>query len=659
MLLWGLFAIIKPMTTTSNIQVLLRSYATHQKSAQVNVAEFCDYIKKYAQHHVNEQPDLLPYINNATELVKKELERLAQERQILYVAAAPEKKEVIVISYYLDKCTSVYQNIKKNPVIPYPCDTDLPKNTPAEILKRESADVYLGKILGKDNPKETALYCLQLPRGLPSVLCPTTLPAEDLMTIALSKFQMRLQKDEFHDYFLKKLQVANPGKDLAVKNFFTTVTRKTEEAIRSIRYASDTFYQWNQLCFFVRQDYEKVTDLTAEDISLLQSIYILEFCVTAYRTKAQQSLQKETALKNLELNLNKPPYYFTRENINMFSDSRGVPLLGQYSDKDLNDYLHSSTTESEDNKLPPLLTFKGINNTQTYVLKAKVLPLIVRLCTDARETIRDQITKDCFNGLKNFSSVPEMKNQELFEKTLENAVKIKSPILYTLLNAPFLKALQYESRGMTELVTGHIHLFTDGELSPYSELLMLSKEEILTDARILLPVWYTIPGVSWLVALFKGQPKQKRQKPATKQATQKKMIASDEAEELNVPSPLSQQDATAVSRKEELKQAALEAERHYVPQGSTIERELSSYEHAWNRMLSKQARDNLTEDVNSLIRDYMRKILRTLRANNFTPERINNLATTLVKTPGMQKIQDQAELHMYVQLYMVKLIKGL
>ena len=76
-------------------------------------------------------------------------------------------------------------------------------------------------------------------------------------------------------------------------------------------------------------------------------------------------------------------------------------------------------------------------------------------------------------------------------------------------------------------------------------------------------------------------------------------------------------------------------------------------------MLSKQARDNLTEDVNSLIRDYMRKILRTLRANNFTPERINNLASTLVKTPGMQKIQDQAELHMYVQLYMVKLIKGL
>ena len=136
------------------------------------------------------------------------------------------------------------------------------------------------------------------------------------------------------------------------------------------------------------------------------------------------------------------------------------------------------------------------------------------------------------------------------------------------------------------------------------------------------------------------------------------MIASDEAEVYDSPSPLSPQDA-ASSRKEELKQAALDAEKHYVPDGSTLERELSSYEYAWNRMLSKQAKANLTEDVNALIRDYMRKILKTLRANNFTPERINNLADTLVKTPGMQKIQDQAELHMYVQLYMVKLIKGL
>lgn len=646
------------MATTANIRVLLRSYATRQKSAQVNVNEFSEYVKKYAQHHVQEQTDLAPYIDDAQELVKKELEQMAEEKLILFTSSDSDKKEVIVVSYYMDKCISIYQNIKNNPAIPYPSTTDLPRNIPFELVKKDTADNYLSTLLGQGASSESSLYCLQLPRALPSILFPTTFSPEALIAIALSKFQLKLRKDEFHDYFLKKLQVANPGKEISIKNFFTVVAQKPDEALRSIKNAADTFYQWNQLCFFIRQDYEKVTDLTVEDVSLLQSIYILEFCITFYRNKAQQNLQKETALKNLELSLNKPPYYFTRENINMFSDSRGVPLLGQYSDKDLNEFLLNYTTEAEGSRLPELLSFKGINNVKTYILKSKVLSLIVRLCTDAREAVRDQITKKCFDDLKKFAPIPEMKNQDLFEKTLENAVKIKSPILYALLNADFMNAFQRESRGMSELVTGHIHLFTDGEISPYSELLMISKEEILTDAKIMLPVWYTIPGLAWLIALFMGKPRKKKQKEP-KQSTQKKMIAIDEADSLDITSSsLSHQD-TANSRKEELKQAAVEAEKHYVPAGSTLDRELSSYENTWNRMLNSQMRSNLTEDVNSLIRDYMRKTLKTLRANNFTPDRINTLARTLVKTPNMQKIQDQAELQMYVQLYIVKLIKGL
>ena len=55
----------------------------------------------------------------------------------------------------------------------------------------------------------------------------------------------------------------------------------------------------------------------------------------------------------------------------------------------------------------------------------------------------------------------------------------------------------------------------------------------------------------------------------------------------------------------------------------------------------------------------MRKVLRTLKATGFTPERIHSLAESLVKTPGMQKINDTDSLMMYVQLYMVKLVKNI
>ena len=46
------------------------------------------------------------------------------------------------------------------------------------------------------------------------------------------------------------------------------------EAMESIKNSGEVFYFWGQLCFFIRQDYEKVKDYTQEDISILQSIYL-------------------------------------------------------------------------------------------------------------------------------------------------------------------------------------------------------------------------------------------------------------------------------------------------------------------------------------------------------------------------------------------------
>ena len=86
---------------------------------------------------------------------------------------------------------------------------------------------------------------------------------------------------------------------------------------------------------------------------------------------------------------------------------------------------------------------------------------------------------------------------------------------------------------------------------------------------------------------------------------------------------------------------------------------MNSYKKQWNRMLTKQAYLNLTEDVNSLIRDYMRKVLRTISGQSFTIDRIQDLAETLCKTPNMQKITDQDSLYVYVQLYMIYLVKNL
>ena len=95
------------------------------------------------------------------------------------------------------------------------------------------------------------------------------------------------------------------------------------------------------------------------------------------------------------------------------------------------------------------------------------------------------------------------------------------------------------------------------------------------------------------------------------------------------------------------------------PRGSSLEEELKTNLHGWNKMLNKQSREHLTEDVNSLIRDYMRKVLRTIRSSNFTAERIQELSQTLINTPSLQKIRDRKELDTYVQLFMIQLVKNI
>ena len=90
-----------------------------------------------------------------------------------------------------------------------------------------------------------------------------------------------------------------------------------------------------------------------------------------------------------------------------------------------------------------------------------------------------------------------------------------------------------------------------------------------------------------------------------------------------------------------------------------MDRELKGYLHEWNDRLGKQNYDNLTEDINSLIRDYLRKVLRSLKTESFSAERVSSLAQSLVDSPSMIKIKNHPALKRYTELYLVKLVKNI
>ena len=643
------------MATTTSIIVLLKFFASRQKNAIVDYTDFCEYLKRYSEHHLEEQPTLACYLEDPVPALQIELDKLIESKLILLINTAADKQGIVVIPFYIERFSERYKDIAVNPSLPFPSETDLPKGTPKEVITRENAADLIGRLLTHQDLNEKTLYGLTLPNNAPSILLPSNVSAVTLIEDAIGKIQNMLKKEEHHDYFLKKLTVSNPGREMIVKNFFNSFVDRGDHSIETLSQTTESFYLWNQLCFFIKQDYEKIKDYTQEDLSCLQAVYITEVGANYFKNIAQETAKKEGAFKTLDTLLSKPPYYFTFEEITKFTDNKGIPLLGQYSDEELKDYLHKKTQEAPVQELPEMLIFKTIDDQRYFIFKSKVLQLILRLCTDARISVLDAIKNHWAAVLKTFDTLPEMKDQNAFEDRLEKEIRIQSPILSALLHASFLPLLSYDASGGDD--TSKISLFVNGQLLPYSDILLMSRQEILNDAKIKLPFWYSMPIVSWIAKLLLRPPKSKRIK---KQKTKAELYREEEAakKKEDETTAMISQNAT-ITKKVALRDAARTAEQTYVPASSTLNRELDSYEKIWNKRLGKDIHNNLTEDVNALIRDYIRKTLRTIKVDGFTTDRIESLAESLINAPGLQKIGERDALLMYIKLYMVKLVKNI
>lgn len=636
------------MAATSDMGVLLRFYASKQKSPFILYSAFVDYVKRYAAKNVEEQADLVPYLGDPVPQLEKAFEPLLQSKQIAIIDTNPAKKVIFVTGYFNAAFAERYKEIKTNATVPFPTIQDMPKQTPNEILIKSEYTEIIFDLLKNQKPDDKNLYAIIVPMNLPSIIFPGNVPVSVLVNASLEKMQHMLEKDEYHDYYLKKLRISNPGKEISVKNFFSQFVKSPEEALQSLKNSADCFYFWGQLCYFIKQDYEKVKDFTQEDVNVLQAVAISEIVTSFYKNESAKNMQQENALKAVQNHMKQPPYFFTMDGILKFTDAKGVPLQGQYKDEALKEFLQKETTDAMANELPNLLVFKTSSGARYFIYKDKVFPLVVRMCNELHDTINDSLTREWYEILLNYDKKKEMVDDNAFNERLEHEVEKLSPVLYALLNATFLSVLNIEMARSSK--GGGSNLFLGDNLLPYSHLLMLNRQTILANAKILLPFWYTIPFFSWLVSLFNKKPQKKKGKssgPATVHE------ALEEAEERPRSSGKNE------SKKDALISAAKKVEGNLVPEGSSIERELNSYKKQWNRMLTKQAYLNLTEDVNSLIRDYMRKVLRTISGKSFTIDRIQDLAETLCKTPNMQKITDQDSLYVYVQLYMIYLVKNL
>ena len=85
------------MATTANLSSIIRYYAEKQNSGFIDLREFCGYIKKYAEHHVEEQGELVKYLGDPTSTVVAELQGLS-EKKLAAIISNNNKKTIVSIT---------------------------------------------------------------------------------------------------------------------------------------------------------------------------------------------------------------------------------------------------------------------------------------------------------------------------------------------------------------------------------------------------------------------------------------------------------------------------------------------------------------------------------------------------------------------------------
>ena len=639
------FAVKMPhMSKNVNLGAIMRHCAKKQESAFLNLKDFCDYLKKYSARHLENHPELVQYLEISEASLLKELEDYAARHEIYILHQFNSKVVIIVLTYYSAYFAEIYKEIIAKITVPFPVPQDLPKNIPADAIEKHDATELIERLNEKQDTKSPSLYCLIFPRDVPSILFPESVPVHILLSAAVFKIRNMLRKDEYRDYFQKKLCISNPNKEISARSFFKSFLQQQDKPEEHFELEGDDFYYWSQLCYFIRQDFEKVKDRTAEDTNILQAISITDVWLMSMREKIAKNKYKEEAFAELEKSLSRPPYFFNMEAILRMKDSKGVLLYGQYNDEELKDFLKKLTTETVADELPKLLVFKIEGGESYFIYKNMVFPLIVRLANEAHDVIEKDLIDKWVKAFRRYERLPEMKDNKAFEKALKTEVAQKSPALHSLLTSNFLMILNYEADHSSDSFA----IFSGGRLLSYAHLLMLNNSSILARTRLMLPFWYTMPVVSWFANLFF------RKKESDTSVNVLKNLSSENIAEDGTLSG----SHKPVSRKEVIAAAAKKISESLISPGSTLDRELDSYLKQWNKMITKEGHRQLTEDVNTLIRDYMRKVIKTISATTFTQERVQSLAETLCKTPNMQKINGGDALFMYVQLYILRLVSN-
>ncbi|MDR1250078.1 MAG: hypothetical protein LBK63_12345 [Treponema sp.] len=629
------------MTLKPVLYSMLMTYADREHSPYIDTEAFILFVEKYAQHVVNEQPEWTAWSKDASRKIWEELGPLIEEGKC---ALLTEKigARIYMRRFYIDLLEAVYLNLDETASMPFPSEKKLKTHIPPEHLRPLSVATDMVAYL--DNPQSELMPLIQLvfPPGIPGALILSTMIPRKLSEAAMLKVRHFLRINDNRDYLQNKLLPHYQGRESPLRDLFNRALMRPMDCLNDLESGDDFPYMfWSTFCGLARNDITRKKDLLNEDIAMLQASYIIEIMNNYFRSKAFKRREREIALNDLELEFNQSPYAFSMDAILKFTNSKGVPLLGLYSQEDLQQWLTEKLRFAGTEALPEILLITGPADTKRYIKKAHYFNFSVKLLNDGRVVIRRAVKDRWIGIVKEYRREPSMEKDEDYERLLQRMMGELTPELMAVLVDKKLYLVCNELEQAQGFIPENSRFFLQGgALMPLAAILLMKRREMMAETKALLPFWYSISLFVALAAFFARLKNLRFEKKETI------------GKEISSGRSLTNRD-----REKEIKEAGRQLKSEMVPFGDEIDTHLGRLENRWNTLLAKQAREDLSADVRALIRDRLRQALHGQRHVMLTRDSLEKLAARIAEeNDTLRDLHSQDNLRQFIALYMVKLL---
>lgn len=510
-------------------------------------------------------------------------------------------------------------------------------------------------LLETTSPADRGIVRLLFPEGIDDLVVPRGLVGAELVEAAVAKISRYLHGGKNDAYAEAKLVGLIRGGDMLVHQAMEDVTMRPKKAAAAVLSPNEfTFKFWTHLANLVLQDFRKKKEKTAEDQGCCQAAYIIGYTVFQKKGAAQREAERAADRKSLESIVRRPPYVFGYDEMYGLRDDKGITFVSKHARDFITGFLEEKTKTGTGESLPFLVrVHSAALGKDWFVQRDLMVPVFLKKLTEAGAETREGLINEWVELLRKDQSSKAMKSDPVFAKETDARVKEDYPFLAALANAPLLTLARTDTNIAANAAEeiGRC-LSAPGVLKPFAELMGLSRAKLLRDARSYLPFWQTTPIIRGIVKffrmLFRGRPKKERAGETLKE--------TGAGEEQAAPSA---KGAPAAADKASLAyQRAVQGLRaQYVPAGKTIDQTLAELAEKWNPLYAPEQKRHLVEDVNSLVRDYLRPVRRTFHVSPPTAARIHALAEKLSESRELAKIKKRDVLERYLELYMIKCLE--